>query len=77
VCWGVFVHVFLQVACVLNHVIKAYVMNQSQSHRLLSDALTTFIPLIDSMEVEFEQVFNEIEVLDEFDVELLLQHNMQ
>jgi hypothetical protein len=29
------------------------------------------------MEVEFEQVFNEIEVLDEFDVELLLQHNMQ
>jgi hypothetical protein len=30
-----------------------------------------------NMEVEFEQVFNEIEVLDEFDVELLLQHNMQ
>ncbi len=52
-------------------------MNQSQSHWLLSDALTTFIPLIDSMEVEFEQVFNEIEVLDEFDAKLFLQHNMQ
>jgi hypothetical protein len=29
------------------------------------------------MEVEFEHVFNEIEVLDEFDSKLLLQHNMQ
>jgi hypothetical protein len=29
------------------------------------------------MEVEFEHVSNEIEVLDEFDFELLLQHNMR
>ncbi len=47
-------------------------MNQSQSHWLLLDVLTTFIALIVSMKVEFEQVFNEIEVLDEFDIELLL-----
>jgi hypothetical protein len=77
VCWGVFVGMLLQVACVLNLVIKACVTNQSQSHGLLSDVLTTFIVLMINMEVEFEQVFNEIEVLDEFDVELLLQHNMQ
>jgi hypothetical protein len=43
---------------------------------LLLDVLTTSIAPIVSMEVEFEQVFNEIEVLDEFDSELLLQHNM-
>jgi hypothetical protein len=30
-----------------------------------------------SKEVEFEQVYNEIEVLSEFDSELLLQHDMQ
>jgi hypothetical protein len=29
------------------------------------------------MEVEFEHVLNEIEVLDEFNTKLLLQHNMQ
>jgi hypothetical protein len=28
------------------------------------------------MEVEFEDVSNEIEVLDEFDSELFLQHNL-
>jgi hypothetical protein len=43
---------------------------------LLSDVLTTSIAPIFSMEVEFEDVSNEIEVLDEFDSELFLQHNL-
>ncbi len=74
---GECVGVFLQAACVLNLIIIACVMNQSQSHWLLLDALTTFIALIVNMEVEFEHVLNEIEVLDEFNTKLLLQHNMQ
>jgi hypothetical protein len=44
---------------------------------LLLDVLTTSIAPIVSREVEFEQVYNEIEVLSEFDSELLLQHDMQ
>jgi hypothetical protein len=44
---------------------------------LLLDALTTSIAPTVSMEVEFEQVSNEIEVLDEFDSKFLLQHNMR
>jgi hypothetical protein len=45
---------------------------------LLKDALTTSIVLIVNMEIELQQVSNGIEVLNEFDVELLLlEQNMQ
>ncbi len=45
---------------------------------LLKGALTTSIVLIVNMEIEFERVSNGIEVLNEFDVELLLlEQNMQ
>lgn len=65
------------ITSVLNPIIRACVMNQSQGHQLLLDVLTTSIAPIVSREVEFEQVYNEIEVLSEFDSELLLQHDMQ
>jgi hypothetical protein len=46
--------------------------------RLLKDVLTTFIVLIVNIEIEFQQVSNGIEVLNEFDGELLLlEQNMQ
>ncbi len=45
---------------------------------LLKGALTTSIVLIVNMEIEFQRVSNGIEVLNEFDVELLLlEQNMQ
>jgi hypothetical protein len=45
---------------------------------LLKGALTTSIVLIVNMEIEFQRVSNGIEVLNEFDVELLLlQQSMQ
>ncbi len=47
---------------VLNLVVTTCVMNQSQGHWLLSNALSTCIAPIVNMEVKFEQVFDGIEV---------------
>jgi hypothetical protein len=50
------------ITSVLNLVVTICVMNQSQGHWLLSDALSTFIAPTLNMEAKFEQVFDGIEV---------------
>jgi hypothetical protein len=62
---------------ILNCVVTAYVMNQSQGHWLLFDALNTCINLTLTLEAEARQAIDVFDALDAFDVKLIIfQNNM-
>jgi hypothetical protein len=61
----------------LNCVVIACVMNQSQGHWQLFDVLNTCINLKLTLEVEVGHAIDVLNVLDAFDVELIIfQNNM-
>jgi hypothetical protein len=64
--------------CVLNHVVIAYVMNQSRGHWLLSNVYNTRISLTLILEAKIGHATNVFYVLDPFDVEIFIfQNNMR
>jgi hypothetical protein len=53
-------------------------MNQSQGHRLLSNAFNTYSNLTMTLEVEVGKAIDVFDALDAFDVELIIfQNDMQ
>ncbi len=58
----------------LNPVISTCVLNQFEGHWLLSNALAIIVILIMNMEVKLLQLSNLSEVLDLFEVKILLLH---
>jgi hypothetical protein len=57
---------------VLNLVVITYVLNRSQGHWLMSNALITCINLTQTLEVEMGQVVDVTNVLNPFDFEVFL-----
>ncbi len=62
----------------MNHVVTTCVMNQSQGHWLLPNALNICINLTLTLEAKVKQATDVFDALDAFDTKfIILQNNMQ